>query len=127
MDAVCCLFEYELEALQLSLPQEPRVLDWVHGSMTNVGAKSVLSLQGQTTDSQTVLFATSTTQYNQEVIQSTNSGAPPPPSTPSSATALTCSARCGISMNIACYMRYKCWKLLGGFMGLIAGLAALGE
>lgn len=30
-------------------------------------------------------------------------------------------------MDIVCYLRYKCWKLLGNFLGLVAGLAAVGE
>lgn len=81
--------------------------------------------QGQTSDSQTVLFTTSTTQYNSEVVQSTNAGAPPPPST-SPTAALSCVAKCGTYMNFVCYLRYKCWKLLGSFLGLLAGLAAIG-
>ena len=82
--------------------------------------------QGATTDSQTVSFTSSETQYNSEPIESTITGSPPPPTSAASVT-LTCAAKCGTSMDIICYARYKCWKLLGSFLGLIGGLAAAGE
>ena len=98
-----------------------QTLTTLSGQLTGNGM-----VQGVTTDSQTVLFSTSATQYNSPVVQSNNSspaaGAPPR----SAASATLCSLECIKAIDILCYIRHACWTSLGQFAALFGGTALAG-
>lgn len=82
--------------------------------------------QGSVTDSQTVLFSTSETQYNSAPVQSTlpPGGSSAPSTSPSGLT--ICATKCLKSLDIVCFIRHACWSRLRNLVILYAFTALLG-
>lgn len=84
-------------------------------------------LQGGVTDSQTVLFSTSSTQYNSPPVQSNATASPPAKAPSSTTTASVCTSKCIKAVDIVCFLRHRCWKLLGHFTALFSTSLLLGK
>lgn len=87
-------------------------------------------MQGIVTDSQTVLFSTSATQFNTPVNQSVtakgNTPSPPSNTTSTSKGTFNC-AKCLKELDVLCYIEHKCWSAVGKYLLIFAAALLVGE